>query len=134
MYINPKTFMQAIATEEGFYVEGSRAQRNANPGNLNFEPWLAEKYGAVLETIPRGYNESPRFACFKTAVDGWSAMQYLLITDYMGETVQKALGIWAPSSDGNNVPAYVMAVCGMCGVTPITPITVELIGPVPSAA
>jgi hypothetical protein len=122
-----KTFMQAIATEEGFYVEGSRAQRNANPGNLNFEPWLAEKYGAVLETIPRGYNESPRFACFKTAVDGWSAMQYLLLADYLGLTIETAIAKWAPASDGNADPAYVAAVCQMSGLTAGTVLTGQLL-------
>src|SRR5208282_2459864 len=58
------TFAEAIAHMEGFYIPGSRAQRNNNPGNLNLEPWMERKYGAVLETIPPGVNEAPRFARF----------------------------------------------------------------------
>jgi hypothetical protein len=124
--------MEAIAHIEGFYIPGSRAQRNSNPGNLNFAPWEAAKFGAVLETIPRGYNEQPRFAAFPTPAAGWSAMQHLLLTDYLGKTVQQALSIWAPSTDDNNVPAYVTGICVMCGCTPGTLLIAELVGPVPA--
>jgi hypothetical protein len=127
------TLMEGIAHEEGFYVSGSRAARNFNPGNLNFAPWEVVKFGAVLETIPAGYNETPRFAAFPSAQSGWSAMQYLLTTNYLGESVQQALSIWAPTSDDNNVPAYVSSVCSMCGVTPATLVTAELIGAVPNS-
>jgi hypothetical protein len=126
------TLMEAIAHVEGFFVPNSRAQRNNNPGNLNFAPWEAAKFGAVLETIPAGYNEQPRFAAFPTSTAGWSAMQHLLLADYLGRSVQGALSIWAPSTDDNNVPAYVTGVCAMCGCTPGTLLIAELVGPVPA--
>ena len=30
------TFLEAIAREEGFYVKDTRAQRNRNPGNIEY--------------------------------------------------------------------------------------------------
>jgi hypothetical protein len=125
------TLMEAIAHVEGFFIPNSRAQRNNNPGNLNFAPWEAAKFGAVMETIPPGYNEQPRFAAFPTPTAGWTAMQTLLTADYLSKTVQQALSIWAPSTDDNNVPAYVTGVCAMCGCAPAAPVTLDLIGPVP---
>jgi hypothetical protein len=121
------TFMQGIAHEEGFYVEGSRSQRNNSPGNLDMEPWLMA-FGAVLETIPEGFNESPRFADFPDIDAGWSAMRELLTRDYLGMNVAAALNKWAPPSDDNDTSAYTAAVCELCSVTPETILTAELIG------
>lgn len=120
--------MQAIAREEGFGPPHNRATRNNNPGNLNFATWMAQQFGAVLETIPNGYNEQPRFASFPTVADGWNAMRSLLIESYAGLTVSAALNKWAPASDNNNTSAYTASVCKWCNVTPDTVLSVELIG------
>jgi len=122
------TFMQAIAREEGYGPPQNRATRDNNPGNLDFEPWMEEQYGAVLETIPTGYHESPRFAHFPTVDAGWAAMRELLTTDYAGLTIEAALNRWAPPSDGNDTSAYTANVCALCEVTPATILTTELIG------
>jgi len=114
------TFAEAIAHMEGFYIPGSRAQRNNNPGNLNLEPWMERKYGAVLETIPPGVNEAPRFARFVSPADGWSAMLTLLTSDYLGLTVEAALNKWAPAADDNQPSSYIAGVCEMTGFTPDT--------------
>jgi hypothetical protein len=114
---------------EGFYVQGSRAQRCNNPGDLDLEPWLeAPPYCAVLETIPHGYHERPRFACFPTVDQGWSAMRTLLTRKYLGMNVAAAITDWAPPSDGNDTAQYISEVCEMTGMSPETIITTELIG------
>jgi len=123
------TIMQGIAREEGFYVEDSRSLRNFNPGNLDLEPWLERPpYNAVLETIPHGYHETPRFASFPSANAGWSAMRDLLTKDYIGMNVAAAMNKWAPPSDGNDTSAYTETICKLCSVTPETILTAELIG------
>jgi hypothetical protein len=123
----PLTFMMAVATYEGFYVLNSRAARNRNPGNLNFEPWLAKQYGAVLETIPPGVNEQPRFAAFSRAWFGWEAMKYLLTRDYLGLTFAAALTKWAPAADGNAPAEYIAAVCEITGLPSTTVLTAALL-------
>ncbi len=122
------TLMQAIARQEGFQLPGSRAERNNNPGNLNYEPWMAQRYSAALETIPPGYKEAPRFACFPTGMDGWDAMRELLRLDYAGLTIREALRKWAPAGDGNDVSSYEKNVCQGTGMTPETVLTTENIG------
>ena len=115
------SFVEAIAREEGFYLDGSRAQRNNNPGNLNYAPWMAQ-FGAVLETHPE-----PRFASFPTADQGWGAMRRLLIKDYYGLTVGQALNKWAPPVE-NQTNSYIQNVCKLTGLLPTTVLTAATIG------
>lgn len=111
------TLIEAIAQVEGFYAKGdkpNRPQRNANPGNINFAPWLAQKYGAVLET---GTPE-PRFAHFKTPEDGFAALHDLLSGHaYAGLTIEEAINRYAPSAENNTV-GYVAFVCSKVGCKP----------------
>ena len=117
------TLPQAIARQEGFFVQGSRAQRNNNPGNLNFEPWLSG-FGAYLETTPAG--ETPRFAHFPSVVAGWSALCELLRRDYVGITLAAAIEKYAPQSDDNNDTTYIDAVSEWTGIAPTTITTAEM--------
>jgi len=123
------TFIEALAREEGFFEEGSRAQRNCNPGNIDFDSW-SKAHGAVLETIPNGYNESPRFAAWPNAQDGWTALHDLLISDYLGLTVAQAIAKFAPSTE-NDTEQYIKNVCSFASVTPETILTPDNIGDVP---
>lgn len=118
--------MQALAREEGFYVKGSRACRNNNPGNLDFEPWQEHQFGAVLETCPAG--ETPRFAKFPSADAGFAAMRVLLSGSYTGLSFAEAIAKWAPPSDGNNDGAYCRNVCAWTEQTPDTVLDSQLIG------
>lgn len=54
---------EAIATAEGFFVKGSRSERNNNPGNLTLD------FG--FQTIG---NDGP-FPIFVNAAAGWSALK-----------------------------------------------------------
>lgn len=89
-----------------------RGIRNNNPGNLNY----AGQAGATKEGGPGG-----RFATFETPELGITAMAKNLMAyqdKYAINTVSKIVSRWAPSSDGNNVPAYVAAVSKQTGFKP----------------
>jgi hypothetical protein len=120
------TFLEAVAREEGFNKTGSRAQRNNNPGNINFGPF-AKAHGGILETIPAGVDETPRFACFLSPAAGFAAMRDLLSVDYLGMTVEEALNKWAPPVE-NETNSYIQNVCQWTGLTPETVLTAENLG------
>lgn len=54
---------QGIALAEGFYVSGSRAQRNNNPGNL------------TVDTVNKGIGKDGNFIVYSNPADGWSALK-----------------------------------------------------------
>lgn len=112
------TFMQAVAREEGFFVEGTRPQRNNNPGDLEFGGF-ALAHGAS--------HGDPRFAVFPDAAEGFAAMRALLTSHYLGMTVDAALNKWAPPIE-NETNSYIANVCAWTGLTPETVLTPELIG------
>lgn len=108
---------QAIARQEGFYVHGSRAQRNNSPGNLNFGDF-AMAHGAVGPD-DKGY------AIFPSVAAGFAALEALLKTKrYRGKTISQALIIYCPPTGDprgfNDTPGYVKNVCEWTGLTPDT--------------
>lgn len=124
-----KTFIEAIATEEGFYVHDSRPQRNHNPGDLIFGD-EARRFGAV--------KGDPHFAIFIDDEMGWSALRRWLgvpahfvegnlTSGYLGATVKQIIHRFAPPSE-NDSDAYVKNVCLWTGLTPETVITHENLG------
>lgn len=54
---------EAIATQEGFFVAGSRAQRNRNPGNLT------QSFGFAV------VGADGMFPIFASAAEGWAALR-----------------------------------------------------------
>ena len=93
----PLTLLEAIATEEGFYVLHSRPNRNNNPGDLEWRPWQ-EGFGAS-----RG---DPRFAIFPTPQLGFAALKHLLgFPIYKGKTIMEFASTFAPS-DENDTRQY----------------------------
>lgn len=54
---------QAIATAEGFYVDGSRPQRDNNPGDM------------TVDIIGRGIGKDGPFIVYATADDGWANLK-----------------------------------------------------------
>lgn len=112
------TFMEAIAREEGFNVEGSRPNRNNNPGDIEYGRF-AKAHGATAG--------DPRFAIFPDADSGFSAMRALLQGAYLGLTVEQALNKWAPPVE-NNTNAYLANVLNWTGLTADTVLTAENIG------
>lgn len=108
---------EAIARQEGFYIDCSLAARNHNPGNIKFGAF-AQRYKANRD--PWG------FAIFATDEVGWSALKGLLLTEtYRDLTVEQCIYKWAPPSE-NDSAAYLQNVCAWCYCMADTPIA-ELI-------
>jgi hypothetical protein len=109
----PYTLSQAIAREEGFYVDGSRAQRNNNPGNI--------EYGSFA--ISTGATGSDgRFAIYPTPEAGFSSLVGLLLRHYLGMTIAQAINHWAPPVE-NNTAQYIRNVCAWTEKDPAAVIT-----------
>jgi len=106
---------QAIARQEGFYVAGSIAQRNNNPGNLR-------SWGT--NPIVDGY------AKFATVEDGWNALyRQITLNINRGLNLQEFFagkpGIYAgysPAADNNRPLEYAQYVAGQVGISPIVPL------------
>jgi hypothetical protein len=108
------TLPEAIAREEGFYVIGSRAQRNNNPGNL---------CSGEFTTLHGATGSDSRFAIFPTAVAGFACLSALLTSPaYIGLNLSKALNKYAPPVE-NATNSYISNVCAWVGCTPETPLT-----------
>lgn len=108
------TFLQAVAREEGFYIDGSRPSRLNNPGDIEWGKF-AQAHGATR--IEQG-TPSPRFAYFPNPTTGFAAMRALFqAPSYKGLTVEAALNRWAPPVE-NNVSAYLANVCEWAGCQP----------------
>lgn len=104
-------FLEAVAREEGFYVLGTRPQRNHNPGDIEFGKF-AQAHGA--------HSGDPRFAVFPDDATGFAAMRALFqAPGYKGLTVAQALNRWAPPVE-NRTNAYIANVCEWTGLTPET--------------
>jgi len=115
-----KTFLEAVATMEGFYRTGSLAQRRHNPGNIE-EGRFAQAHGAMA-------SDGDRFAAFPSDIVGFAAARALFKSAYLGLTITAAIRKWAPAQDGNNVLAYIDGVCEMTGFTPDIVLTADNIG------
>jgi hypothetical protein len=120
------SIIQAIARYEGFYKANSRAQRNNNPGNIEFGK-LAASFNARLETIIPGANVEPRFADFPDADAGFACLRELLTSDYIGMTLLAAFNKYAPPIE-NDTNAYAEFVAHETGLTLETVLTTENIG------
>jgi len=110
------TLPVAIATIEGFYVPGSRPNRNNNPGDIEWGPF-ARLHGATALETPKG-SEPARFAYFPTAELGFAALHALLTaTSYYTLTIEEAINRYAPPSE-NQTGSYVDFVCRHVGCKP----------------
>lgn len=99
---------QAIATAEGFHIQGSRPQRNNNPGDL---------------TSSFGFQTSGQdgpFPVFQSVTNGWNAL-YMQVSDMLsgnssyynpGMTISQIGAAYAP-----NQPQWANNVASALGVT-----------------
>jgi hypothetical protein len=133
------TFLQAISVSEGFPIQGSRSQRNNNPGDLI---WCleAQAFGATHGDVvnANGFDGYSGFAVFPDARTGWKALQrWLSVTarfdhegnlvgGYLGGQLQQVITRFAPPIE-NNTKAYIEGVCERTGLNPTTPITADLL-------
>lgn len=100
---------QAIALMEGFYIPGSLAQRNNNPGNLR-----------TWGSLPT----SGGYAVFPTATAGWDALKrQVQLNINRGLTLEEffagkpgVYGGYAPAADKNDPGGYARFVAGKTGI------------------
>jgi hypothetical protein len=112
---------EAIARMEGFYVAGSLAQRNNNPGNLMY----AGQAGAVPAPATFG-----TFAKFSTVELGWQALYRQIQLDARrGLTLQQFFQKYAPAGHGGNDPAgYAQFVAARVGAKVSDPLASVIAG------
>lgn len=121
----------AISHQEGFYIDGSLAQRNANPGNIR--QWR-DRTGTPYPQH-KGYIDFVQWAGdhFPTAThedlsrealdEGWRILR-LLVSQYIdghytggkSPTLTQMFAVYAPSADGNRPKAYAEFVAQRVGI------------------
>lgn len=104
----------AIATAEGFFVAGSRPQRNNNPGDM------------TQDLIGRGVGKDGAFVVYSTAADGWANLYAQINKWLVGHSA------WANSDStisdisqfytADNQSNWAINVANSLGVTVDTPI------------
>jgi hypothetical protein len=100
--------LEAMARQEGFFVIGSRPQKNNNPGDIEYGGF-ASKNGAI--------KGDPRFAIFPDIETGYKAMAALLLEHYNGMTIEQALNKYAPPVE-NQTNVYIEHICEWTGLSP----------------
>ncbi|MEM3609748.1 MAG: hypothetical protein QW076_02465 [Candidatus Anstonellales archaeon] len=101
---------EAIAQFEGFYKEGTVANRNNNPGNLVYSPYQS--------------GQKDGFAYFKDTQTGWQALYYQLGLIFNGQskyyrpdmTITEFVNTWASSSPYPERVSYAKYVASTFGV------------------
>ncbi|MCS7261051.1 MAG: hypothetical protein NZ765_09750 [Anaerolineae bacterium] len=102
-----ESIARAIATFEGFFKLGSRAQRNNNPGNLRY----AGQPGAIGA-------DAAGYAVFPNAEAGWEALRRQIRLDASrGLTLEQFIRKYAPPNE-NPTEAYLRFVSQRTGLAP----------------
>jgi len=85
----------AIATAEGFFVNGALPQRNNNPGDLRSAPWLQHP------VVAADFWHAPSVGA------GVAGLLHQIALDVArGQSLRQLIYSWAPPSDGNNTANY----------------------------
>lgn len=124
------SLLEAIAKEEGFFVQDSRPQRNNNPGDLIWGP-EAQRFGAT--------HGDPHFAVFPDVETGWEALRRWLsvpahiedgklVGGYCGATLEQVVKRFAPPAE-NDSGRYLYNVCLWTGLQPADLVTQDIIRP-----
>jgi hypothetical protein len=111
-------FATAIAYAEGFYVNGSRAQRNHNPGDL------------TLDTVGLGVGKDGPFIVYANDDDGWTALKrqvQLILTNTSNVyntdmTIQDVANRYTATDQS----AWALNVANKLGVSPDTKVSTIL--------
>jgi len=97
---------ELIGRYEGFYKEGSRAQRNNNPGNLKGVSWSTTKTGL----------DNKGFAIYATEQDGWNdLLAFLGSKANEGYNISELMYLYAPKGE-NNTESYIDFIAKSLGV------------------
>jgi hypothetical protein len=124
-----KSLLEAMATEEGFYLSGSRPARNNNPLDLtycdesiHFGATGTDGRFAIFPSIHIGFSAGARWLSVTAHFDAAGN----LIGGYLGATLKQVIYRFAPPSDNNSV-RYLENVCEMTGYSPSTVLTSEML-------
>jgi hypothetical protein len=98
--------LEAMARMEGFFVAGSRPQRNRNPGDIEYGSF-ARAHGAI--------GGDPRFAIFPDIATGYQCQAALLAEHYRGMTIKDALNKYAPPVE-NQTDVYLKDILQWTGL------------------
>lgn len=98
----------AIAAQEGWFVAGSRAQQNCNPGNLRSLPYPHDDKPVMKMA---GY-----LYCAKPEIGAAQCLCLVAICIAEGESLVQLINRWAPVSDGNNPGVYIANVARWIGL------------------
>ena len=109
------SLLSAIARMEGFGVQGSRARRNNNPGNIEWGSFAAQ-HGATGREPDLAHSKG-RFAVFPSADIGFVALKQLLLEHYATLTVEAAILKYAPPSE-NDSESYIRNICNWAQCKP----------------
>lgn len=93
-------FSQAIATMEGFYVKGSIAKLNNNPGNLR--SWGDRPINKGFAQFP---DEASGFKALRQQIDKNIFTRKLSLKEFFGGKLGVYAG-YAPKADKNNPDKY----------------------------
>ena len=109
------SLLDAIARQEGFEVEGTRAKRNNNPGNLNYGPF-ARLHGAT-------HGDDKGYAVFSSVDAGFAALRALLGTAaYRGHSLSDVIRRYCPPAGDprgeNDTADYIAHVAMWTGIKP----------------
>jgi hypothetical protein len=111
-------FATAIAYAEGFYVNGSRPQRNHNPGDL------------TIDTVGLGVGKDGPFIVYANDADGWTALkrqvQLILTNTSSIYNTDMTIQDMANRYTATDQAAWALNVAGKLGVSPDTKISTIL--------
>lgn len=117
-----RLFAEGIASAEGFFVAGSRAARNHNPGNL------------TLDITDTGVGNDGMFVVYGNDNDGWAALHRqveLILTDastiYNSQMTLREIGQkYASTSTPNEQLNWAINVAARLGIDIDTPVSTLL--------
>jgi hypothetical protein len=105
----------AIATQEGWFLAGSRPQIRHNPGDLRFACQIGAK-------TPQPANGPPPIATFDTDTNGIAALfRQIWLQVAEGQTARQIIAQWAPASE-NNTRVYLENVLAWTKLPPDEPV------------
>ncbi len=95
----------AIATEEGFFVNGSLPERDDNPGDLRAAPWL------IHAAVAHG------FWVARSIAEGIAGLEHDIALDVArGWSLRQLISAWAPPTDGNRTEEYIANTARRVGI------------------
>lgn len=112
--VSVEKLAQAMAEFEGFYIIGTRANRNNNPLNVKY----------VGQALAIGKDDK-NFCIFKTPEDGWTTgialLRIKIFDQFFNKTISDVIKNWTSGDSTEVQENYINFVCQKLGITPDYP-------------